>query len=98
MAKNWSKKYISLYYIIEFNLYEEALYYTIDGNLKTDIDIHNYLLEKSTFEIFQKNVLENDEEDFIMDYNAINFDDWLKYVANNRFVIKHIKSWTSDDY
>ena len=82
--------YVSLFYILDFPLYVEALYSILF--LDDEEKAKDWIQDPSTFTAFHSYVHFHKEETFI-DERAINYEDWVHHVVSNTEVVTRIKTW-----
>lgn len=83
--------FVSLFYILDYPVYKETLYSIMFEDNETQVE--QWIKEESTFVVFQSYVQVLAPE---LDLRAINYTDWLRYVANNLRVISHLKEWIKE--
>lgn len=88
-----SRRFISLYYILDFELYTDTLYSILQDDLDKVKDIRAWILNPHTFELFRQ-MIRDAMISAHLDLKAIHRDDWNTYVCNDR-VIHTIQEWNS---
>lgn len=84
------KRYVSLFYVLDYEPYTDTLYRIVQDHLMTPTTIRSWLLNPHTFELFKQQLVIDH-----FDSDAVNGEDWIKYVAENDCVVQSIQEWNT---
>ena len=82
--------FVSLFYVMDYPIYKDTLL----SLMNEEQSVERWLADYSTFLAFQSyvTIIAHD-----LDPRAINYADWLVYVANNAHVITRINVWKQEN-